>query len=431
MRVTLVTGGSRGDLQPYVALGEGLRLAGHGVTIATYGPYEAFVRSRGLEFAPLSGDPQGLMDHLLDADRGSGRHSGAWRLARRFGEALEPLAETNFEECLDACREADVVVYTSVGYLGYLAAQKLKVPTVGAALQPMFTPTRAFPSSLAPIFPGRLGPLGGAYNRLTYAATEAFFWHTFRRTVDDLRARKLGLPPTPSGGALREIRRKGVPVLNGWSPSVLPAPKDWAPWAHVTGYWFLSEDPNWRPPKALKAFLDNGPTPLCVGFGSMSNRSATHTTEAILRALRACGQRAVLLTGWGGLGEANLPEGVLEIEQAPHDWLFPRVRAVVHHGGAGTVAAGVRAGVPNVTVPFFSDQPFWGHRLARLGVGTAPIPHKRLSAERLTTALRQAVSDRGMQECAAALGRRVRSEEGVQNAIRVIEAHAREYRRGK
>jgi sterol 3beta-glucosyltransferase len=142
----------------------------------------------------------------------------------------------------------------------------------------------------------------------------------------------------------------------------------------------------------------------------MSNRRAAHTTEAILRPLRACGQRAVLLTGWGGLGEAKLPEGVLEIEQAPHDWLFPRVRAVVHHGGAGTVAAGVRAGVPSVTVPFFSDQPFWGHRLARLGVGTVPIPHKCLNAERLTTALWQAVNDCGMRERAADLGRRVRSE---------------------
>jgi UDP:flavonoid glycosyltransferase YjiC (YdhE family) len=141
----------------------------------------------------VDGVMQGLIEHLLDAGRGSGRLSGAWRLARRFGEALEPLAETNFEECLDACRGADVVVYTSVGYLGYLAAEKLKVPTVGAALQPMFTPTREFPSSLAPILPGRLGPLGGAYNRLTYAATEAFFWRTFRRTVDDLRA-KVGAP---------------------------------------------------------------------------------------------------------------------------------------------------------------------------------------------------------------------------------------------
>ncbi len=231
MRVTVVTGGSRGDVQPFVALGERLRASGHEVTIATYGPFEGLVRSRALGFARLSGDPRELIENLLKCGR------NPFCLARRFGEALEPLAETNFEECLDACQHADAVVYTGVGYLGYLAAQKLGIPQLGAELQPMFTPTREFPSSLAPANLRPPGPFEGAYNRLTYAVTEQVFWWTFRRIVNDLRTRRLGLPPAPTGGALREIRRKGVPVLGGWSPSVLPAPKDWAPGttSRVTG----------------------------------------------------------------------------------------------------------------------------------------------------------------------------------------------------
>ena len=244
MRVTVVTGGSRGDVQPFVALGEGLRASGHEVRIATYGPFEGFVRSRGLGFAPLSGDPRELMEHLLECG------PNPVCLALRFREALEPLAETNFEECLEACRHADAVVYTGVGYLGYLAAQLLDIPRLGAELQPMFVPTREFPSAMVPIDPRLPGPAAKTYNRLTYAVIEQAFWWNFGRIVNDLRTRRLGLPPAPMGGALREIRRKGIPVLCGWSPSVLPAPKDWAPWAQVTGYWFLDGGADWRPRKA-------------------------------------------------------------------------------------------------------------------------------------------------------------------------------------
>jgi UDP:flavonoid glycosyltransferase YjiC (YdhE family) len=269
LRLTVVTGGSRGDVQPFVALGEGLRVSGHEVTIATYGPFEELVRSRALGFARLSGDPRELIENLLKCGR------NPFCLARRFGEALEPLAETNFEECLDACRHADAVVYTGVGYLGYLAAQKLGIPQLGAELQPMFTPTREFPSSLAPARVRPPGPLEGAYNRLTYAVVEQMFWLRFGRVVNDLRRRKLGLPPAPIGGALREIRREGVPVLCGWSPSVLAAPKDWADRTTlVTGYWFLDGPADWRPPEGLESFLDGGPPPVCVGFGSMSDSSA-------------------------------------------------------------------------------------------------------------------------------------------------------------
>lgn len=419
MRVTVVTGGSRGDVQPFVALGEGLQARGHEVTIATYGPFEGLVRSRGLGFASLSGNPRELIEHLLECG------PNPVCLALRFREALEPLAETNFEECLDACRHADAVVYTGVGYLGYLAAQKLGIPRLGAELQPMFVPTREFPSAMVPIDPRLPGPAGRTYNRLTYAVIEQAFWWNFGRIVNDLRARRLGLPPAPMGGALREIRRKGTPVLCGWSPSVLPAPKDWAPWAQVTGYWFLDGPAGWRPTEDLESFLEAGPAPVCVGFGSMSDRHAERTTEVILEALRLSGQRGILLTGWGGIANADLPDGVLKVEEAPHDWLFPRTRAVVHHGGAGTIGAVLGAGLPSVTVPFFSDQPFWGRRLERLGVGTAPIPYRQLSAPRLAGALGRAVGDTTLRERSADLGRRVRSEDGVRRAVAAVERYVR------
>ena len=400
-----------------MALGVGLRAAGHEVTLATYEPYEGFVRNRGLAFARLSGDPRALVEYLLEGGL------NPVRLARRFGEVLEPLAETNLEECLEACRHADGVIYTAVGYLGYLAAQKFVLPRLGAELQPIFTPTREFPCSLVASGFRLPGPLEGAYNRLTYAAMERVFWLTFRRVVNDLRTRKLSLPPAPIGGALREMRLNGTPVLCGWSPSVLPPPRDWGPSANVTGYWFLDGADGWKPPEDLKSFLDNGPDPVCVGFGSMNDRTAERTAEIILESLRSAGQRGILLTGWGGVSNADLADGVLKIEEAPHDWLFPRVKAIVHHGGAGTVAAAVRAGRPSITVPFFSDQAFWGRRLEALGVGTSPIPHGRLSHRLLVPAIRRAVSDPTLSMRSAALSRMIRSEEGVRLATSIIERH--------
>ncbi|HEX2036809.1 MAG TPA: glycosyltransferase, partial [Chloroflexota bacterium] len=221
----------------------------------------------------------------------------------------------------------------------------------------------------------------------------------------------------------------GIPRLYGYSRLVVPRPPDWPPDWHVTGYWALDSAtavPPWEPPAALAAFLDAGPPPVYVGFGSMAPRSAGHLTEAALQALRATGQRGILASGWAGLGAASgaaLPPEVFRIQEAPHDWLFPRMAAVVHHGGAGTTAAGLRAGVPAVVTPVFGDQPFWGQRVAALGAGPRPVPMRQVTAERLAGAIHQATTDARMRATAAGLGRRLRAEDGVAQAVRAVEQH--------
>ncbi len=421
MRVAIITGGSRGDVQPYVALGKGLTRRGHEVKVATYAPFEGFVRDQDLEFAHLSGDPARLMEHLL----GSGLNQV--RFVRRFREALAPFVENNVEECLDACRDVDAVVYTAVGFVGSLVAEKLKLPAVGAVLQPLFTPTREFPSALFPEARIRDPRLRGLYNLTTFFLTEQGFWQTFRPLANGIAARKLGLPRIPPlPGPFVRLRRRGELILYGWSPTVLPEPRDWGPWARAAGYWFLDRPHDWRPPAHLDDFLQSGPPPVCVGFGSMSSRDAERVTETILGALRSVGRRGLLLSGWGGISNADLPDEVLKIEEAPHDWLFPRVRAAVHHGGSGTTGAALRAGIPSVVVPFFADQPFWGRRVARLGAGTAPIPQKRLSEKALTEALRRVDGDAGMRERAAILGERIRAEDGVERAVSLFEQYVHE-----
>ncbi len=180
---------------------------------------------------------------------------------------------------------------------------------------------------------------------------------------------------------VNEIRHwlRRSPVIYGFSPSVVQKPPDWGDHVEITGYWFLDRQPGWQPPADLADFLAAGAPPVYIGFGSMSTRKPQETTELVLRALSRDRQRGLLLTGWGGLSEIDLPDYVFKIEFAPHDWLFPQMAAVVHHGGAGTTAAGLRAGIPTIIVPHFIDQPFWGQRVADLGAGPQPIPRRQLT----------------------------------------------------
>jgi UDP:flavonoid glycosyltransferase YjiC (YdhE family) len=211
--------------------------------------------------------------------------------------------------------------------------------------------------------------------------------------------------------------------LYGYSPHLVPKPPDWGDNHHVTGFWFFGATPGWAPPPGLEDFLAAGPPPVYVGFGSMHNRDAAAVTALVHEALGRAGQRGVLYTGWGGLREVPRSDRVFAVGAVPHDWLFPRVAAAVHHGGAGTVAASLRAGVPSVLVPFMADQPFWARRVFALGAAPPPVPRKRLTAERLTAAIHAAVTDPAIRRNAADLGGKVRAEDGVDRAVEMFERY--------
>jgi UDP:flavonoid glycosyltransferase YjiC (YdhE family) len=229
----------------------------------------------------------------------------------------------------------------------------------------------------------------------------------------------LELPAAPFFGAYNSPHLQRFPVLYGFSPSIINPPSDWQN-THVTGYWFLDEDPNWTPSKDLMDFLLEGAPPVFIGFGSMGNRNPEATADLVLQAIAIAGQRAILQSGWGGLSKRDLPDTVFILDSIPHSFIFPYMAAVVHHGGAGTTSAALRAGVPSIVIPFFGDQPFWGNRIAELGCGTEPIPRKKLTAENLAEAIQMAVTDRSTCETAANLGEKIRAENGIAKAVAIV-----------
>ena len=418
MRLTIPTTGSRGDVQPYIALGLGLQAAGHRVRLATHADFESFVRSYGLDFHALEADGRALQassagDRMLNAGR------NPLVFIREFVRMRVPLIRGLLKNCYDACRDADAVFLTTTApFLGWCAAEKLGVPSYRTALQPTAL-SRSIPNFLMPEAPEWL-PGRGLYHLFTHVFVGLTLWQMWRPTLNAARAEVLGLPPLPVAGPGGDFLNSPL-ALDGYSPLVVPKPRDWPDTHHLTGYWFLDAPPGWRPPAELTDFLDSGPPPVYVGFGCNHNRDAAEVTENVVRALKRAGVRGVLLTGWGGLEAVPRSDQFLPVDSVPHSWLFPRMAAVVHHGGAGSTAAGLRAGVPSITVPFTSDQPFWGRRVHRLGVGPKPIPRKLFSAERLERAVRQAVGDDGMRLRAIEISRRIRAEDGVGRAVALFE----------
>lgn len=416
MRIAIIAPGSRGDVQPYIALGVGLKTAGHSVRFVTHRTFEALAASHGLECWPVESNVQEIAEG--DDMRERMEKGNFLLIMAQMAKEAEREAEIFAKTGLDACRETDILLAGMGGvYIGLAIAERLNLPFLQAYVVP-FTPTRFFPSVLAPNLPAGLG---SSLNRLSHHLTRQMIWQGFR-TADTLARRKvLGIPAASFWGPYHSARIKGLPILYGFSPSVIPAPSDWGEDTHVTGYWFVDEAVGWTPPPALTDFLDSGSPPVYIGFGSMSNRSPEATADLVLRALRQTGQRAILLSGWGGMWKTNLPESIFMIDSIPHSWLFPRMAAIVHHGGAGTTAAGLSAGVPSVTVPFFGDQPFWGRRIADLGVGPEPIPRNKLTTERLAGAIQQAVTNQEMHQRAADLGKKIQSENGVLSAVEIIQ----------
>lgn len=421
MNIFINTLGSRGDVEPYVALGQGLRAAGHHVTVCTVARFKPFVTEHGLAYGYMNDEVMALAESE-DVREIMGNTTNAWGAVRamvKLAGRVGPLQRMMLEDSWRAAEAAnpDLILFHPKAYGGTHFAEKLGIPAVLAPTLPQFVPTAQSPAIGFPAL-----KLGGWYNRLTYSLTT---WLTVMGVGGHTnRWRKAnGLSPQRRGtNFISMLNGKPISVLHPISKAVYPVPADWPPYVQATGYWYTDIPADWSPPAALRDFLAAGDPPVYVGFGSMVGLQPRELTEIIITALERAGVRGVLATGWGGIEADDLPSSIFKLDATPHAWLFPQMAAVVHHGGAGTTAAGLRAGKPTIVCPYFGDQPFWGKRIFELGAGPMPIPQKKLSVDGLAGSIRMALTDSGMQRRAVDLMHQLQAEDGVANAVDVVES---------
>ena len=421
MNITVNTFGTRGDIQPYIALSLGLQQSGHSVRVVTHQIFESFVKEYGLDFYPLDLDPREVLINQALSELGN----NTIRINRWMQENFKSTLRDIFIATLKANQDADLMLNSGLSFAGWHVAEKLDIPALATYLWPV-TPSRHLPATSGKISPGWL-PFRGAVNYLSTKLSNQLFFNLLLSSVNQCRKDILDLQPMRSREYWSlDSARSSPPLIYGYSPVVIPKPPDWGNNQQISGYWFLDTVEGYKPETFLLDFLMDGLPPIYFGFGSMVDHEQEKISEIVVNALKETNQRGVMLGGWSALGSGHLPDSIFRVDDIPHDWLFPRMGAVIHHGGAGTTAAGLRAGVPSVIVPSFGDQFFWGWRVHKLGVGPKPIPRNKLTVDNLVRAIQQVVNDDNLKMKATQIGQQIRSEKGVEVAVRMIETFARD-----
>ena len=411
MKIAILTYGSQGDVEPFVALGHRFCSAGHQVRLAGPEAYHSHFDLKEIEYVPLPGDPGQLVQDLVD-QAGMNR-IGMFLSMSKF---VIPLAVQVFESSRAACRDADLILHSFLlTSTGMALGRELGIPTFSAQLFPVFSATSAFP---APTFPDL--PLGGGYRKLTHQlVTQTFKWGSrflygrVRKNNPQLPELTAWIPGDHGNGT--------TPILYGFSSHVVPRPVEWGKDVHLTGYWIIDNESQQEPTRAVRDFIQGGAPPITIAFGSTRSKKLEQITHKILAAVTQLDQRVILVGQQSAPGFTS-PE-ILPVDYVPYSWLFKRSAAIIHHGGAGTTARGLMAGVPNIILPFTSDQPFWGRRVSALGAGPKPLPPRNLTIANLTRAIDQALNDQEMRQNADRIGKQLRKEEGTSQALKVIQEY--------
>ncbi|KAF1922729.1 glycosyltransferase family 1 protein, partial [Didymella exigua CBS 183.55] len=435
LNIVIIIIGSRGDIQPFIRIGKILKEDyGHRVRIATHPAFKDFVQNdSGLEFFSVGGNPAELMAFMvknpglipnIDTIKGGeiGRRraqmyemfQGMWRAC--INATDDETDHTNAKMMGDkAPFVADAIIANPPSFAPAHIAEKLGIP-----LHMIFpyTPTVQFPHPLANIKVSNVEP--SYSNFMSYPLVEMMMWQGLGDLINRFRTQVLHLEDISTLWAPGQLYRLKVPYTYMWSPGIIPKPKDWGPEIDVTGFVFLDLASNFTPPDDLKKFLDEGDAPVYIGFGSIVVDDPDKFTNLIFEAVKMAGVRALVSKGWGGFGSnSDCPDNVFMLENTPHDWLFPRCKAVVHHGGAGTAAIGLKCAKPTMIVPFFGDQPFWGAMVSKAKAGAHEcIPYKNLTAERLAEGIKQCLTEEAQKNVQKIADSIEAEGDGALNAVR-------------
>jgi sterol 3beta-glucosyltransferase len=415
MLITMLTTGTRGDTQPFMALGLELKKKGYRVRIAASEAYQDFIESYGFEYAMLRGDvskiiESGAADDAINADNPL-KFFSSLKNEKMMGMMV------NIQKDLHkACKGAGAIVYHPGAAIGYFAAKEMNIPSILASPFPM-TPTKDYP---ALIFYDR-PRFGKIYNKLTHHIFEWGFWKVVSGPLKKYWVQQYGEEPNDFSCPYPKQRTAANPTIISSSPTVFSVSKDWPEHVHSYGNWFMDSDHSYQPEEKLERFLKAGEPPVYIGFGSVGDKkNAGETAALVIKALKLAGKRGIINTGGSGMNQTEeIAEDILFVKDIPHEWLFPKMSAVVHHGGAGTTAEGLRAGVPSIIVPYGNDQFAWGRKIHELGAGAKAIPRKELTAEKLSAAISYTQVNE-IQSKAQEIGKQIRAEKGAEKAAQVI-----------
>lgn len=417
MRVTVVAVGSRGDIQPLIALGVGLRSAGHEVRLATHAQFEDLAKPYNLDFRAVGPNPRDVLETSKVLEAGD---KSTLMDFYKFIRELGPHFERTSADTLQACEGTEVIVFSLLAYsFAYHIAEKMQVPAFLAHWGPAGR-SRVVPSMGFPTLPDYLSVVRPYYNVLTSRVVEQISWQLLRGRINRWREQALGLPRIGLLGPYDRISVPGGGILLGYSERVVPRPPDWPDWISITGYWFLKRPAAWTPPPILLDFLASGPPPVFVTLGSVGDAHHRELSETVLEALSLAGHRGIVVDSEAGSDGTVLRDGLLVARDIPYDWLFDRVGAAVYHAGVGTSAWALRAGLPSVLVPLALDQHYWADRIYRVGAAPPPLKRKSLSVESMARAIDAATKDREIKRATEDIGRHIREEDGVARAVEVF-----------
>lgn len=409
MRITMITIGSTGDVRPYMLLGRELKQRGHDVTIAAFAPFREMITDDGLNFFEIAGDVVDMMSHMMKP--------GAVGISYlcEAEKAISKIAPLLLKDLMAAAEGADAMICNFFGNTYYSVAEKYRIPCVQTHFFPMD------PNPLMPISSAPFQLLGSLWNRFSYRVGYLL--------ISVLERRYLTAWRKEHGVSVRRIRTKPdydcyghrVPAIYATSPMLMPRPDCWDEKIYMSGFWWEHNPQPFEPSQELLDFISNGDKPIYIGFGSMVSGDMSDTFRIVREAVEKAGVRAVIYSGWASGEHPENTDRIYYADSVPHDWLFPRMAAAVHHGGAGTTASALRAGLPTLIIPFGGDQPFWGVRVYKAGCGPKPIHRHKLSVDKLAKRLQDLTSNAAYQEKARKVGEEMRRERGVQTAADIVE----------
>lgn len=408
MNITIVALGSSGDAYPSLALGLGLKKAGCRVCLAANPVFKADVLKQGIDFFPIQTMLRQSLSDSPDSIKPA-KPLNPLHFFRSKKKHIRPILERIVTDIRHACRDADLILYNMLALPAHHFAKQTDTKAFPICLQPLGR-TNVFPS---PVISSNIH-VPKMLNAASYRIVETCM-ALFLNNSDQLKGK------ASFHEFFQEVYSENIPVLHGFSASILPKPSDWSDNMHITGYWFMDAPRDWVPPEGLQAFLSRGPAPVCVGFGSMNDPDISTIIRETVQGILQAGHRVILLTGWSEtpFDETACPD-LYVAKSIPHSWLFPRVSAVVHHGGAGTTGAAVRAGIPSIIIPFFFDQGFWADRLEKLEAGPPRLSKRSLTQQAMATAINKTLNNKTMHDKLKQLSAELNAENGVENAVNLL-----------